>query len=221
MKKFSYSITCLYLFLSFITPELYPAPVSNSDLWEMNNISSISSSSIHPVSNVYSLFGGNLGTIEPENLIFSDNYSSGYIHWVEWTLNNPTQISDINLVATHDGADSDLNNRGFSRFVLEAYVANQWVTVYEHDVVAQNVDGHYPVYDGGTYYTQYNILELEASFTPVTAQTWEASFTRYSDAINCASRVIELDGYYNYPVAISESSIFLLYRYFITCKNIF
>ncbi|MEW6534618.1 MAG: hypothetical protein AB1454_03225 [Candidatus Auribacterota bacterium] len=211
MQKLLLSVFLVLFGASFA----HASAISNTDLWQYTNIQSISSSGVHPLSDVRGMFGGSFAPVEPVQTIFPDDKDDGYNHWIQWTLYSPSTVTDINLVIAHDGAPFNMNHRGISHFKLEAYIGSQWVTVFDTDIEQKTYGSYYPVYGGSTHYPDYNFLEVEASIAQTTAQTWRASFTQFGDISVAASgpRILELDGIYTAPppvVPVPEPSTIIL-----------
>ena len=205
-KRLSFLGIIVLLSFSF-TPSSYALVMSDADVWQYTNISSISSSSVHPDSNASNMFGYYSTNTEHTNTVFNDYSAQGYWHQVEWTLNTPTTLGSFNLVASHDGTGApyyrDQNYRGMRAFKLEYKdSADIWQTLYLNNgiggITALLGDGqNHPVYGGGVNYTALWYLELFVDVAPTTAQTWRASFEQFGPANYHASgpRILELDGY--------------------------
>ncbi|MEW6535110.1 MAG: PEP-CTERM sorting domain-containing protein [Candidatus Auribacterota bacterium] len=204
MKSFMIYMFVICSFL-FTVPPLKAAQVSDTDLWNYQNISSISSSVMASWSNVRDVFGAALSTVEAGRAMFTDTQPAGYQHWIQWTLNAPALVSNINLVAVHDLGGIEF--RGMSRFILDAYVDSSWLTVVDYTVVPKEIGGKL-VYGGGPYYTDTNRLELELSFGELTAQTWKAYFVQYGNTTS--PRIMELDAFYTPEAVVPEPASLVL-----------
>lgn len=104
-------------------------------------------------------------------------------------------ITNINLVARHDGDGRDANERGFRRFTLYVWNTGAWHNVYEY----------YPTnpYGGGPNYPELVALELNVNLTNTIGQKFRAEFEQYGDRTKNARgpRIVELDGY-GYPLVL-------------------
>ena len=160
------------------------APTVFDDPWDVSQGTSIIGSS--PVLNsAANLIGGASG-IEAGNLLFSDAYPAGTVHWVEWQTTDPVAIARFNLVAVHETTD----RRSMDHFALFAWTDDGWNTVlYDEDVPLP--------YGGGPYYTELNYLELNALVASVvSADRFRAEFTQASTVLSARGpRIVELDGY--------------------------
>lgn len=183
-------------------------PVSNTDLWEGATI--INSSGVIAGSDERNMFGGTfnfLSTDEnPDTVLFRDDKTSSFTHWVEWKTSSDITLGGINLVAEHDRAPRDIRYRGFSDFSL-FYRNNlgNWFPIYEYNTHPDL----YRLYGGGPNYPFSNWLELTSLVTPVTSQYFRAEFVQAAteEAYGHASgpRIVELDGYS--PEAFPDPSI--------------
>ena len=204
--------------------------ISSSDAWQYTNISSISTGTIHPQSNVSNMFGASLGSADIGSTVFNDSSAQGFWHTVEWTLNSAITLGSFNLVAAHDGTNfnpndpytngyRDQNYRGFDAIKLEYKdAANTWQTLYALNNIGTTAvlgDGlTHPVYGGGANYPALWVYELNASVAPTTAATWRVSFEQYGPANYHASgpRILELDGYvYQGGITVPEPATMLLF----------
>ncbi len=189
----------------FVSPA-HALTVSSSDAWQYTNISSVSTGTIHPQSNVSNMFGASLGSADIGSTVFNDFSDQGYWHMVQWTLNSPITLGSFNLVAAHDGTGPpyyrDQNYRGFGAFTLEYKdVANTWQTLYSLNNIGTTAvlgdNATHPVYGGGANYPSLSVYELYVNVTPTTAATWRVSFQQYGPMNYHASgpRILEFDGY--------------------------
>jgi hypothetical protein len=225
MRKRANFLGIIALLFFSVTSSSYALVISDTDVWQYENISSVSSSSIHPDSNASNMFGYYSNNTEHTNTVFNDTSAQGYWHQVEWTLNAPLTLGSFNLVASHDGTGApyyrDQNYRGMSAFKLEYKDgADIWQTLYLNNgiggITALLGDGqNHPVYGGGVNYTALWNLELFVDVTPTTAQTWRASFEQFGPVNYHASgpRILELDGYAYTgpgPVPVPEPATLLL-----------
>jgi hypothetical protein len=160
------------------------APTVFDDPWDVSQGTSIMGSS--PVLNsAANLIGGASG-IEAGNVLFSDAYPAGYIHWVEWQTTDPVMIGQFNLVAIHETTD----RRSMDHFALFAWTGGGWNTVlYDEDIPLP--------YGGGPNYPASNYLELNAPVDNVVlADLFRAEFTQASTVPSARGpRIAELDGY--------------------------
>ncbi len=211
MKKVWFMIFMTAWVCSSIFSSGLANPISSTDAWEYTNIQSISTTGLFPTFSAYDIFGASESGIEPGHTVFKDSQPAGYVHQVQWTLYDTITLGSFNLYAMHDGAGNLMDDRGISYFKLEALVDSVWVTLYEQAIEPQNVEGSYPVYGGGEYYTYIFALEIYQTVSPVTAQTWRASFTQYGSTNPTGPRIVELDGFvYEPPEVIPEPASLLL-----------
>ncbi len=184
-------------FLLFATAS-YSKLASNEDLWEGSTIIDQSGDfNAWPVENIFG----------PSATLFRDYQDAGFQHYVVWKTLIPVSLDSINLIAWHDwgvdphGDNRDRNYRGFSEFRL--YYANSYEKSYTDWKQIITTTTNNP-YGGGTNYSGKNWLEYEATFSPITGQYFKAVFVQAGDGSDHYNdsqgpRVIELDGYYNYP----------------------
>mgnify|MGYP001274310288 CR=1 FL=1 len=166
------------------------ALISTNDAWDISQGASVTANSgVKTGSDMRNTFGGAYGTIEVGNTLFPDDYLAGHVHWVEWQTTNVLVVTNINLVASHDGDGRDANERGFSRFTLYVWNTGVWHKVYEY----------YPSnpYGGGPNYPGLTFLELNVDLTNTIGQRFRAEFVQYGDRTANARgpRITELDGY--------------------------
>ena len=203
MRRLSHILGITVLFCTVIMlSSLSANPASNDDLWQYTNFQSTSSSGLLSGSGL-GMFGQSQSSVEPGNTLFRDSKPANFVHWIQWTLNTPTTVSSFNLVAAHDGNPFTMAQRGFSRFILTAYVGSQWQTVYDYVVPQKNVDGKFPVYGGGENYPAYNFLEINDTFSAITARIWKISFVQFGNSNPSGPRIIELDGFNTIPEPVS------------------
>jgi len=176
-------------------------PISHEDLWDVAQGTQLTGSSpTYPGtwhSDASNVLGGTVGvppvsTTLEHHVIFEDLHDAGQIHWIEWVTPTLVEVSSLNLVALHDNpVDArDIRHRGILSFRLYADHAGSWDLVYELPNADPNGD---LLYGGGTRYPSSHYLELEATFSPVTANSFRAEFIQYGPI--WGPRIIELDGY--------------------------
>jgi hypothetical protein len=220
-------LTIVFVATIFFVSPVHANVISTSDAWQYNNISSISTSTIHGQSNVSNMFGASLGSADIGSTVFNDYSAQGYWHTVQWTLNSAIILGSFNLVAAHDGTNynpndgytkgyRDQNYRGFSAFTLEYLdAANNWQTLYSLSNIGTTAvlgDGStHPVYGGGVNYPSPWVYELYADVAPTSARTWQISFQQYGPANGHASgpRILELDGFV-YTNSVPEPATLIL-----------
>jgi hypothetical protein len=174
----------------------FALPVSTLDLWDISRGTVVTSSSpmyYGGTSGASNMFGGTGSSPEAERALFTDAYSAGYVHWVEWQTVAPVTIGSFNLVAAHDGSPRDANYRGFSRLSLYYWSGSIWNKL---------TTDYYPSnpYGGGPDYPVTNFLELYRLVDPVTAQNFRAEFVQYGNAAGAKGpRIVELDAFAPVP----------------------
>ena len=171
-------------------------PTSSTDLWDVSQgVTVTAHSDLHHISNACNMFGNTIQDYqygEGENTLFRDNQLAGYAHWIEWQTPEAVTVNSLNLVASHDSANT--NYRAISKFNLYSWSGDSWNPLYSYD--APNP------YGGGETYTAGNILELYDTFSAVTSQKFRAEFVQYSSdgyGVATGPRIHELDGYCTIP----------------------
>jgi hypothetical protein len=166
---------------------------TNADLWDVTQGSVVTANS--PVrdngpadrSSPRDMFGATEGSIEPGHTLFGNQQSAGFVHFVEWQTPTPIRLDSFKLYAIHDGAPSDANQRGFSRFNLLA-----------KNPTTQDFELIY-TFEPTNPYTIIgpNFLLVDASVTPTIAQDFRAEFVQFGDSSPSqrGPRVVELDGF--------------------------
>ena len=204
-KKSIFAIALMTLCVGFGATSVFALMPSYDDLWDISegylNAGSITTSGMHTAGNKRNMFGGNYGTSEIGNTLFSDDNSQGYTHSIEWVLNTPVTVGSINLVARHDSAG--ITHRGFSSFRLLAWDGSDFVNMY-----TWNSPPGATAYGGGPNYSSVSYLELYEEVTPVTSNRFRAEFVQAGPrSWSSGPRIVELDAYS--PV-IPEPVTFLL-----------
>jgi hypothetical protein len=155
------------------------------DVWDVSQGASVTGNS-PTLSNsaAANMIGGSYG-IESNNLLFSDSYGPGTIHWVEWMTLSPVTIRRFNLVASHE---DPVTRRSFDHFSLYAWSGADWVALYDQDVPLP--------YGGGPTYATTSTLELnEAVAAVMSADKFRAEFRQYGNVPSARGpRIQELDG---------------------------
>ena len=181
-------------------------PISYTDLWDVSQGTVVTDYSVvHPISNIANMFGHSVFDPrygEGENTLFVDGEPAGFTHWVEWQTASPILINSFNLVASHDGANTDY--RAFQSFGLYGWTGTAWDPLYSCDVSNP--------YGGGETYTETYQLELYDTFSAVTSQKFRAEFVQYSSAggrVASGPRIHELDGYYDVQAVPTPTAVVL------------
>jgi hypothetical protein len=152
------------------------------DLWDVSQGTTVTGNS--PVLNSgANLIGGAAG-IEAGNVLFSDSYPAGTVHWVEWQTTAPVTVRRFNLVANHE----TITRRSMNNFALYAWSGGDWLTLYDQAVPLP--------YGGGPNYANTATLELNAPVdNVVSADMFRAEFTQAStEPAAKGPRIVELDG---------------------------
>ena len=152
------------------------------DLWDVSQGTTVTGNS--PVLNSGANLIGGASGIEAGNVLFSDSYPAGTVHWVEWLTTAPVTVRQFNLVANHE----TITRRSMDHFALYAWSGGDWLTLYDQDVPLP--------YGGGPNYANTTILELNALVdNVVSADKFRAEFTQYStEPAAKGPRIFELDG---------------------------
>jgi len=158
---------------------------SHTDLWEYTYHASTTSSGLLTASAVTDMFGTEISTKEPSNIMFRDNQPQGATHWVEWELDEPVTVKSIHLLARHDAPPRDANQRGFSQFTLYYYDGTAFQEVYTYSPSNPYGSGPDDMW-----------LDMEINITETTAQRWKAEFVQWGVPSSAAGpRIHELDGF--------------------------
>jgi hypothetical protein len=170
------------------------ATISYTDAWDISQGSFITSNSSIGYGSSGNMLGGNYidptYPIEAGMTIFSDGYSPGFTHWIEWQALNEVNLTGYNLTIADDAPSG---NRGISQFSL-FYKLNEtdnWILID-----TQNISQHPYL---STPLTSY---EISNTFVEIDAKFFRAEFVQYS---NLAPRIEELDA-----ISVPEMSTSML-----------
>ena len=199
MKK-RLTLLCTTFVASTFTTCASALVVSDTDLWNIDNGNSVTSSSALAAGTLASnMFGNSTGsTVEPENIIFA-NQGAGAIQFVEWQTDSAVTLRSFVLNAIHDGtATSFLDRRRFSDFRLFAYNDNTSVfdeifsisTGFPYGNTADPLTGNFQNDSVGSS------LSLGVDLlTAVTTDRFRAEFVQAQSGSFQGPRILELDGF--------------------------
>lgn len=194
-----------------IVPAITPV---TTDLWDVNQGNTITANSVvvgPPIysspflSNIRNMFGNvQAGVIEPTNTLFQDFEAPGSVDFVEWQTPSAMTLRSFHLIAAHDGAPRNFNQRGFNRFTL--YAQNPTTLAFDkifeifpassYGNTTPPSNGYLDVAPGG------NVLRLSANLTPIVAQTFRAEFVQQGvGSTESGVRIVELDGFDTFDTA--------------------
>jgi uncharacterized repeat protein (TIGR01451 family) len=169
-------------FVTRLTAELaFLVPVT-SDLWDISQGATVTTSSgMHGASSITNMFGGS-GGVEPLNTIFRDDQAAGFTHFVEWSAASPIALTGYRLFTYDDGA-ANVGDRGFTSFRL--YGRTSPTAPY------QLLDQYIPSSNPSP--TPSVTIGVERLITSFTGQDFRAEFVQYANNSFPGVRVVELD----------------------------
>jgi hypothetical protein len=193
MHRFASRFSLMVSTLSLLSLSLTCSAQTNADLWDVSQGSVVTANS--PVrdngpadrSSPRDMFGATEGSVESGNTLFGNQQLAGFVHFVEWQTPTPIRLDSFKLYAIHDGAPSDANQRGFSRFNLLA--RNPTTQDFELIYTFQPTNPYTVIGP--------NFLLVDTSVTPMIAQDFRAEFVQFGDSspTQRGPRVVELDGF--------------------------
>ena len=170
--------------------DAFTVPPSAADLWDISQGATVTGNS--PLGSGFDardIFGGHVGTREPDQVVFADGQPAGFVHYVEWQTASPVTVGAFVVFADGDGPAVN-NQREFAQFVLKAK-SDPGSPDYDLVLYTQNVDSHpYVFVDPANY------ALIVTDITPATAQYFRAEFVQYDAGRGFdGPRIKELDGY--------------------------
>ena len=185
-----------------------------TDLWDISQGTTITGNSPfdsafgspHPY-DARDIFGGHFGDYLPESgdVVFDDNQSAGFVHFVQWKTLAPVTLGSFNLHAQADGDPTF--QREIARFRLLAKSAGSST----FDLVLFDVTPTRP----HTYLDPSIHLFIQGNLS-VTAQEFRAEFFDVGGTPYGGPRVIELDAFAPVPeptvIALLASGALVMWR---------
>ncbi len=180
------------------SPELGATPCSTSgstaDLWDISEGTAVTSTTgVLSGTDMRDMFGGTFSSISVENgnTIFSDHQPKGFVHSIEWQTTSPVTAGSFNLIAYHDGADSE--NRSFTEFRLYGFdtSTDQFELLYTLDpTIPYGGDG-----EPGSGRTG-DVLYACGDLPTLSTDRFRAEVVQTVDGSNASGpRIVELDGF--------------------------
>jgi hypothetical protein len=179
------------------TPALSTLAPSYNDLWDVSQVSVVTSHSGaldwgYPfISNPNHAFGATTPGVREDSVLIFGDHPQGFVHFVEWKTPKPIRLESFMLQTGHDGHGGDMNYRGFSRFSLFA----EGVKLFDFFPANPIADSAAPV--GAIIETVGdNVILMLANVTPTTAQHFRAEMVQFGNIFHALGpRIIELDGF--------------------------
>lgn len=167
---------------------------STEDLWDVSAGTTVTASTgIFFKTDARDMFGGTFSTLSVENgnTIFADSQPVDFVHSIEWQTANPVTAGSFNLIAYHDGADSE--NRLFTEFRLYGFdtATNDFELLYTlNPPLPYGGDGEPGSGRIG------DLLHACGDLPELSTDRFRAEFVQTVDASNASGpRIVELDGF--------------------------
>lgn len=201
MRSIFFPSIATFLFAASLSAQATTIPVSNTDLWDVNSGSSVTShSGVLASSSIDRMFGGSGVAGETTYTLFRDYVSAGTVHSVEWQTAGQVTLRSIVLDAAHDGAGRDANYRGFSAFRLFAFdvATSSYLKIFDYSPANPYKNSTAP--PNGILESfpadRPELLRLGVNLTPVTTNKFRAEFVQFGSIAGASGpRIKELDGY--------------------------
>ncbi|MDQ4127661.1 MAG: Ig-like domain-containing protein, partial [Actinomycetota bacterium] len=168
---------------------------STADLWDVSAGTAVTSTTgVLSGTDARDMFGGTFSTISVENgnTIFSDFQPKDFVHSIKWRTDNPVAAGSFNLIAYHDGADSE--NRSFTEFRLYGFdtSTDQFELLYTlNPTIPYGGDGESV---GGP--RTGDVLYACGDLPALSTDRFRAEFVQTVESSNASGpRIVELDGF--------------------------